>query len=270
MTATRQRSSTERCAPAYDLARVRADFPILAQRGQRPAPGLPRQRRHHPEAAGGDRRRSTDCYEEYYANVHRGVHTLSPARDRGLRAGARDRPPVPERAERRGDRLRARHHRGDQPGGRELGPAERRPGRRDPDHRPGAPLEHRPLAAAVRGARRAPAGGAARRPRRGAARRVRAPALPAHPHRRLRPRLERPRHGQPGARDGRAGPRAPAPPCWSTARRRRPTCRWTSRRWAATSTPSPATRSTARAASACSGAGPSCSPPCRPGRAAAA
>jgi cysteine desulfurase/selenocysteine lyase len=63
-------------APAYDLARVRADFPILA-----------RQINGHPlvyldNAASTQKPRAVaaaivDCYEGWYANVERGVHTLS-------------------------------------------------------------------------------------------------------------------------------------------------------------------------------------------------
>ncbi len=63
-------------APAYDLARVRADFPILA-----------RQVHGHPlvyldNAASTQKPRIVgetiaDCYGGWYANVERGVHTLS-------------------------------------------------------------------------------------------------------------------------------------------------------------------------------------------------
>ena len=63
-------------APAYDFARVRADFPILA-----------RQIHGHPlvyldNAASTQKPRAviaavTGCYEGWYANVERGVHTLS-------------------------------------------------------------------------------------------------------------------------------------------------------------------------------------------------
>jgi len=63
-------------APAYDLARVRADFPILATsvRG-RPLVYL-------DNAASTQKPRVVmeaieRCYGEYYANVERGVHTLS-------------------------------------------------------------------------------------------------------------------------------------------------------------------------------------------------
>jgi cysteine desulfurase/selenocysteine lyase len=63
-------------APLYDLARVRADFPILA-----------REIRGHPlvyldNAASTQKPRIVgqtlaDCYGGWYANVERGVHTLS-------------------------------------------------------------------------------------------------------------------------------------------------------------------------------------------------
>ncbi|HKI05667.1 MAG TPA: cysteine desulfurase [Thermoanaerobaculia bacterium] len=63
-------------APAYDLARVRADFPILSTevRG-RPLVYL-------DNAASTQKPRAVTeaiarCYGEYYANVERGVHTLS-------------------------------------------------------------------------------------------------------------------------------------------------------------------------------------------------
>jgi cysteine desulfurase/selenocysteine lyase len=63
-------------APAFDASRVRADFPILGTRlhgrplvyldsaasAQKPRVVIEAERR---------------CYEEYYANVHRGVHGLS-------------------------------------------------------------------------------------------------------------------------------------------------------------------------------------------------
>jgi cysteine desulfurase/selenocysteine lyase len=63
-------------APAYDLARVRADFPILATEvNGRPLVYL-------DNAASTQKPRVVTeaidrCYAEYYANVERGVHTLS-------------------------------------------------------------------------------------------------------------------------------------------------------------------------------------------------
>ncbi|HEX3553259.1 MAG TPA: cysteine desulfurase [Thermoanaerobaculia bacterium] len=62
--------------PAYDLDRVRADFPILAQKVHgRPLIYL-------DNAASTQKPRAVmdaiaACYGEYYANVERGVHTLS-------------------------------------------------------------------------------------------------------------------------------------------------------------------------------------------------
>jgi len=63
-------------APAYDLDRVRADFPILAAEvGGHPLVYL-------DNAASAQKPRAVleaiaGCYEGYYANVERGVHTLS-------------------------------------------------------------------------------------------------------------------------------------------------------------------------------------------------
>lgn len=75
-------------APAYDLARVRADFPILA-----------REINGHPlvyldNAASTQKPRAVaaaivDCYEGWYANVERGVHTLSQLAT-AAREGARE------------------------------------------------------------------------------------------------------------------------------------------------------------------------------------
>jgi len=67
---------TETTAPAYDLDRARADFPILAQKVQnRPLVYL-------DNAASTQKPRAVmdaiaACYGKYYANVERGVHTLS-------------------------------------------------------------------------------------------------------------------------------------------------------------------------------------------------
>ncbi|MFY9826324.1 MAG: cysteine desulfurase [Thermoanaerobaculia bacterium] len=75
MVTTTERPS-ETTAPAYDLDRTRADFPILAQKVQgRPLVYL-------DNAASTQKPRAVmdaiaACYGEYYANVERGVHTLS-------------------------------------------------------------------------------------------------------------------------------------------------------------------------------------------------
>ena len=74
--------------PTYDLDRVRADFPILAQKVHgRPLVYL-------DNAASTQKPRAVmdaiaACYGEYYANVERGVHTLSQA-STAAREGARE------------------------------------------------------------------------------------------------------------------------------------------------------------------------------------
>ncbi len=74
--------------PTYDLDRVRADFPILAQKVHgRPLVYL-------DNAASTQKPRAVmdaiaACYGEYYANVERGVHTLS-QRSTAAREGARE------------------------------------------------------------------------------------------------------------------------------------------------------------------------------------
>src|SRR5215216_3542154 len=75
-TALKSNFQVETSAPAYDLARVRADFPILAV-----------EVHGHPlvyldNAASTQKPLAVTeaierCYAEYYANVERGVHTLS-------------------------------------------------------------------------------------------------------------------------------------------------------------------------------------------------
>ncbi|HSS50574.1 MAG TPA: cysteine desulfurase [Thermoanaerobaculia bacterium] len=76
MTLAAIQDERDSAAPTYDLDRVRADFPILAQKVQgRPLVYL-------DNAASTQKPRAVidaiaACYGEYYANVERGVHTLS-------------------------------------------------------------------------------------------------------------------------------------------------------------------------------------------------
>ena len=66
----------ERVEPPYDLEAVRADFPILTRRVHgRPLVYLDNAATtHKPFSVLAAER---DCYERYYANIHRGVHLLS-------------------------------------------------------------------------------------------------------------------------------------------------------------------------------------------------
>ena len=119
-----------------------------------------------------------------------------------------------------------------------------------------APLEHRAVAAGGRADRRH-AARSCRSTIAASSTRTNTQRLlsDAHEDRRGRPRLERARHDQSGQGDDRAGARARAPWCWSTARRRRRTWRSTCRTSTATSTCCRATRCSARPASACSTGG---------------
>jgi len=66
----------EHAGPPYDLEAVRADFPILTRRVHgRPLVYLDNAATTQKPAAVLDAER--DCYERYYANIHRGVHLLS-------------------------------------------------------------------------------------------------------------------------------------------------------------------------------------------------
>src|SRR5215813_6559107 len=75
--------------PAFDLERVRADFPILA----RPVHG--KRLAFLDSAASAQKPRTvidavSHCYEAEYANVHRGVYWLSARATQGYE-GARER-----------------------------------------------------------------------------------------------------------------------------------------------------------------------------------
>ncbi|HQC72370.1 MAG TPA: aminotransferase class V-fold PLP-dependent enzyme, partial [Candidatus Competibacteraceae bacterium] len=59
-----------------DLARIRADFPILRQRVHgKPLVYLDNAASVQKPQAVIDA--ISDCYSDYYANIHRGVHLLS-------------------------------------------------------------------------------------------------------------------------------------------------------------------------------------------------
>ncbi len=208
-------------------------------------------------------------YEET-ANIHRGVHTLSVEATDAYEAVRGKAAALLGATDPRGDRLRPRHHRGDEPGRAELRPRQCTGRRRGADHAARAPLEPRAVADALRPDRRHLARAAHRRSRPGRAGakldellgpRTRIVAL-AHVSNSLGTVATR-RRDRAAAR----GPSARSP--WSTARRRSRTGRSTSPRSAATSTPSPGTSCTARPAAASSGVAARCSRRCPPGRAAA-
>ena len=108
-------------------------------------------------------------------------------------------------------------------------------------------------------------GGRRRHPR---PRRPRPPARRGRAGERHR-HVERPGHAQPRSAGWPTRPTRWGRSCWSTARSTSPTCPPTWPTWAATCSPSPATRCAGPPASACCGAGRSCSTPCPPSSAAA-
>ena len=178
---------------SYDVARIRADFPILGDAGLRQAAGLSRQRRLGAEAAGRAR--------PHAAGLHRRIRQRAPrpalsrqCRDRGLRGRARDGARVPQRRAAGRDHLHPQRHRGDQP--RRLyvraraHPARRRD--RALDH--GASLQHRALAFPARAPGRGDQMGAGRRRGQFPDRRIREAAWPAHQDGRDHPHVEHARH----------------------------------------------------------------------------
>ncbi len=177
---------------------------------------------------------------------------------------------------RRRDRLHEELDRGDQPGRARLlrqrrrSPAASRAGRRDRDLRDGAPLQHRAVAAALRSAPAPRCAGSASPTRAGStcrsstnwstsapswSRSCTCPTCSA----RSTPSTRIVARARAGRRAGAAGRLAVGA---APAGRR-------DARWASTSSRSPATRCSARPASACCGGGSSCSTRCRRSSAAA-
>ena len=157
---------------AYDVDRIREDFPILAMQvygkplvyldnaasAQKPKAVL--DRLHH-------------AYTAEYANVHRGLHYLANAATEAYEGAREKRARVPQRQPRRGDRLHPQRHRGDQPGRLYVRARAHQGGRRDRALDHGAPLQHRALAFPARAPGRRDQVGAGRRRRQFPHRRVR-------------------------------------------------------------------------------------------------
>ena len=139
--------------PPFDVHAVRRDFPILQERV------------NGRQLVWFDNAATTQKPQAVIDRLSALLRTRELATSTAPRTSWRRAPPMPTRARARRcaassaplggrDHLRARHHRGHQPGGQELGREEHRRGRRDHRHPPGAPRQHRALAAA-RPARRA-------------------------------------------------------------------------------------------------------------------
>ena len=155
----------------YDVEAIRRDFPILSRDGLRQAAGLSRQRRLGAEAAGGDRRGDPRLQPRIRQRPSRPALPLQ-RRDREIRGGAGDRPPLPQRRASRRDHLHPQLDRGDQPRRRLARHGVRR-GRRDRALDHGAPLQHRAVALSPRAEGRGHQLGADRRRRHLPPRRIR-------------------------------------------------------------------------------------------------
>ena len=193
--AWRRRRPDARTNGAYDVEKIRADFPILSRTSLRQAARLSRQRRLGAEAA----RRARPHPARLHGRIRQ--RPSRPAlprqrRDRGLRGCARDGPPLHQRAVGRGDHLHPLLDRGDQPRRAVLRRHADRGGRRDRALHPRAPFQHRALALPPRAARRGDQMGADPRRRRVRSRGLREAPDRAHEDGRDRPHVERHRHGR--------------------------------------------------------------------------
>ncbi len=248
-------------------------------RGARGAAGVPRQRQHRAEAAGGPRHARPTSTP--------GTTPTSPA---PCTRSARRRRPRSRTPATRSPRSSTRRSRDEVVFTKNISEAlnllayslsnattfpgaerfRHRSRRRDRRHRDGAPQQPRAVAAARAAHRRDvpldpdrrrwPAGRV--RDRRGRSPSARRSSSFVHQSNALGT-------VNPVRRHRRAGPGGRRAVASSTPRSRRRTCRWTCRRSARTSSRSPDTSCTGRPASACSGAATSCSPNCRRSSAAA-
>ena len=240
---------------------IRRDFPILG----RPTHGRPlvfldsasTSQKPRPSST-----RSTRYYNEYNANVHRGIYEIGERATATYEAARAKVARSSTRPTARGH-LHPQRDRGDQPRRLLVGPPQHRPRRRDRAHRDGAPREPRPVAAPGPGEGRRPRVHPDHRRRRPPPGRLRGPAPPQAEARRVHPCLEHARARSTRSARWSTWPTRPARSCSSTAPRPCPTSRSTSRRSAPTSTPSPATRCSGRRARGRCGRGASCSRRCR-------
>ena len=137
----------------FDVAKVRADFPILSELVH----GKPLV---YLDSANTSQKPTSvlqamdDYYRHANANIHRATHLLSERATALYEGGARQGGALPERARSAHHRADQGHDRRHQPGGAELRAIDAEARRRDPAVVAGAPLEHRAVAAGRRADRR--------------------------------------------------------------------------------------------------------------------
>ena len=130
---------------AYDVNRIRADFPILATKVYgKPLVYLDNAASAQKPQAVLDR--LNQVYTSQYANVHRGLHYLANEATEGYE-GAREKVAAFLNAAPQGrDHLHPQRHRGDQSCRLYVRPRAHQGRRRDHSLDHGAPLQHRALA----------------------------------------------------------------------------------------------------------------------------
>ena len=242
--ASARRSTSSACA---------RDFPILAQHGPRQAARLPRQRRDDAEAARGHRR-DRALLQRRNANVHRGVHTLSQRATEAYEARARQGAALHQR--------RATRARSSSRAARPRRSTSSRRATARPRLKPGdeiliSAMEHHSNIVPWQIVCEQTGATLARRSRSTDAGELDLDEFATPARRRARSIVAITHVSNalgtinPVAEHHRAGARARAPVLLDGAQAVAAPARSTCRRSAATSTPSPATRSTARPASAC-------------------
>ena len=253
---------------AYDVNRIRADFPILATQVY----GKPLV--YLDNAASAQKPKAV--LDRLHASLHDAIRqrasraALSRQRgDRGLRGRAGEGRGVPERQPQGRDHLHPQRHRGDQPRRLYVRPRPHQTRRRDRTLHHGAPFQHRAVAFPARAARCGHQMGAGRRRRQFPDRRIREADRPAHQDGRHHPHVEHARHAGAGQR-GHAHCARPRRAGFDRRRAgRRPLRYRRPRHRLRLSTPSPVTSCTGRPGSALSTANTITSPPCRRSTAAA-
>ena len=235
----------------FDVATIRADFPILA----RDVNGKPLV--YLDNGASAQKPKVVldtiqRAYGEEYANVHRGLHYLEQPLDRQFRGGARERAPLRQRA--------APTRRSSSPATppkrstwspRPMARSNIGRGRRDRDHDHGASLQHRAVAFPARAAGRGAEMGAGRDEGEFLLDEFERLISP-HQDRCYHPHVQRARHHRRRSRRWCASRMPTASPSWSTAPGRGAPAGRRSGPRLSISMPSPATSSTGRPVSACS------------------
>ena len=204
---TAQPLQTAAAKRAFDVTRVRADFPILVAQRQRQAAGLSRQRGVGAKADGSDRSDDAGDGDVLRQRPSRLARALDHERPKPMRRRAK---PCAHFS------MPATSPKSSSPSGAtesinlvaDRSAPRINAGRRDRAQPDGAPLQHRAVAFPARAQGRGAADGPDRRRRRASISTRSRPARSAHQDRRDHAHVERARHGHAGRRNRPHRPRA--------------------------------------------------------------